>query len=573
MQHKWIHAVVLAGAMVAVPLLAQNISEDEFRWGSRPYFPQPTNAIRVESNLVQVGVVVRDSKGKAIAGLQQSDFQLFDNGKPVKISSFSFENSPGTLVPTAALPEVVNTSQPPPAPPPPLTPRYIALFFDDFSMTMSDLVYARKAAEGFVRTSLKPGDKIAIFTSSTEVSLNFTENVPKLLETIGKILSHAKKPGLGNCPRIDPYLAYQIDHNDTDALSFGIAVAIDQCPELAGLGPQLKNIVESAARETLALGDSYGRDTLGILRDVIQYLKTAHGKRMLVLTSSGFWTRSPGAQLDLDKLIGTALDANVIVNSLDAKGLVVDWTDPAEGRPLSGALALRGWSYASAERYALDDSMALLAAGTGGQFFHNRNDLDVGLRDMVAAPNVSYTLAFSPEGLKRNGALHNLKVKLANSSGLSIEARKGYLAPSPELSDPEKKRRKLDSAVLGTAEQLGIPARVTTETGALSNGEAVLKVGFHVDVSKLPFQDFGGRKADRLIFVTALFDEQNHFLTGVEGVMDLRIKKETMPTVSTQGLDAKLSLQAPRGKYRLRQVVEEIGNGRITAMSRPVEIR
>ena len=57
---------------------------------------------------------------------------------------------------------------------------------------------------------------------------------------------------------------------------------------------------------------------------------------------------------------------------------------------------------------------------------------------MVAAPNVSYTLAFSPEGLKRNGALHNLKVKLANSSGLSIEARKGYLAPSPELSGPGK---------------------------------------------------------------------------------------------------------------------------------------
>ena len=328
---------------------------------------------------MQVGVVVRDAKGKAVSGLQQSDFELFDNGKPVKISSFSFENSPGTLAPLAALPHVVNTSEPPPAPPPPPTPRYIALFFDDFSMPMSDTVYARKAAESFVKTSIKPGDKIGIFTSSTGVSLNFTDDVPKLVETIEKILSHAKKPGQGNCPRIDPYLAYAIDHNDSGALSFGIALALHQCPELQGLGPQLKNIVESTARETLALGDSYGRDTLGILRDVIQYLKTAHGKRMLVLVFLWVLDAVAGAQLDLDKLIGTALDANVIVNSLDAKGLwLSNWTEPIDGNPLTGALATAGWQWARGEAYAMDDPMALLAAGTGGQFFHNRNDLDVG---------------------------------------------------------------------------------------------------------------------------------------------------------------------------------------------------
>ncbi len=572
MRNRWIRVLVLAVALVAVPLLAQSFSEDEFRWGSRPYVPQPPNAIRVESNLVQVGVVVRDSNGKAVGTFQRSDFQLFDNGRPVAITSFSVENSGPSSVQTKA-PQILNAGQPPTPPPAPPKPRYIALFFDDFSMSMPDTVFARKAAESFVKTSLKPGDKIGIFTTSTTVSLNFTDNVPKLLETLGQLLSHARKPAAIMCPRYDAYLSWLIDQNDRDALSFGMAVALAQCPELRGLPREmLVNIVQTAARETLSLSDYSGQDTLGILRDVIRYLGKAPGKRMLVLASSGSWTRSNEAQIKMDKLVGAALDANVVINSLDAKGLVAQWFDP-EGVPLpAGPLAMKALSYADATAFAMNDMMALLAAGTGGRFYHNRNDLDVGLRDMVMAPSVSYMLAFAPVDVKRNGAKHSIKVKVANSHGLSIEARRGYLAPSPVLTDTEKKERRLDAAVLATVEQSGVPAQVTTEAGSLATGEVVLKVRIHVNASELPFHTVGARKVERLIFVTALFDEENHFLTGVQGVMDLTLKIETLAKISSQGLDARLSLQAPPGKYRLRQVVEEVGDGRITAMSRPVEI-
>lgn len=54
--------------------------------------------------------------------------------------------------------------------------------------------------------------------------------------------------------------------------------------------------------------------------------------------------------------------------------------------------------------------------------------------------------------------------------------------------------------------------------------------------------------------------------------MDLRLKKDTLDIISSQGLDAKLSLQAPPGNYRLRQVVEETGGGHMAAITRPVTI-
>ena len=80
-----------------LPLLGQSFSEDEFRWGSRPYFPDPANAIRVQSNFVQVPVVVRDSDGKAVGGFRKYDFELFDNGRQVEIASFNVESVAQTV--------------------------------------------------------------------------------------------------------------------------------------------------------------------------------------------------------------------------------------------------------------------------------------------------------------------------------------------------------------------------------------------------------------------------------------------------------------------------------------------
>ena len=280
---------------------------------------------------------------------------------------------------------------------------------------------------------------------------------------------------------------------------------------------------------------------------------------MLVLASSGFLAQTLADKLD--KVIDEALSANVIINSLDAKGLVAEIPGVDEdGRPVGLKDKWLGLfdQFASANREYQNDPLALLAEGTGGRFYHNRNDLDVGLREMVAAPDVSYMLTFSPVDLKNNGSAHSLKVKLPNSQGMSIEARRGYLAPSPTPTDLEKKQRRLDNAVLATDNPTALSAQVTTEVGRSGSGEPNLRVAIHVDANKMPFQTQGDRKVERLIFVTALFDGQNHFLTGAQGVMDLRLKTETLATILHQGLDATLSLQAPPGNYRLRGVVEEV---------------
>ena len=70
-----------------------------------------------------------------------------------------------------------------------------------------------------------------------------------------------------------------------------------------------------------------------------------------------------------------------------------------------------------------------LASDTGGQTFHDNNDLGAGLREIVAAPETYYLLAFVPQNMKYDGRFHSVRVQLAEKNKYTIQARKGFYAP------------------------------------------------------------------------------------------------------------------------------------------------
>ena len=78
-----------------------------------------------------------------------------------------------------------------------------------------------------------------------------------------------------------------------------------------------------------------------------------------------------------------------------------------------------------------EDVMAELAEGTGGTFFHNRNDLENGLKSLAATPEVVYLLALSLKEVKHDGSYHSLRVRVDRKS-LKTQSRRGYFAPGKE---------------------------------------------------------------------------------------------------------------------------------------------
>jgi len=57
-----------------------------------PAQERPSGAIRAQSNLVRIDVEVTDHAGKPIRGLKPEQFSVTDDGKPQKITAFSFSD-------------------------------------------------------------------------------------------------------------------------------------------------------------------------------------------------------------------------------------------------------------------------------------------------------------------------------------------------------------------------------------------------------------------------------------------------------------------------------------------------
>src|ERR1017187_2345998 len=70
---------------------AQSIAPDEMHARTVPYVPPSPVAIHTEVDLVEVPVVVRDGRRRAVAGLTKDSFEVYDAGKKQTITAFSVE--------------------------------------------------------------------------------------------------------------------------------------------------------------------------------------------------------------------------------------------------------------------------------------------------------------------------------------------------------------------------------------------------------------------------------------------------------------------------------------------------
>jgi VWFA-related protein len=452
------------------------------------------------------------------------------------------------------------------------------MFFDDISSPLSDLASARKAGEGYIKKGLEPGEKVGLFTASSFFRLDFTEDAAALLGGLPKIIPHVRRAedAIG-CPRMNPYQAWAIIHHGYQSQEFQVALAEAlACPQNSGVPPgEITHLVEMQAQRTL---DVAGQISDGILEkafNVIKLLSAQPGHRVLLFASSGFFAQE--LQSQREQLVNAALHSKVVINTLDAKGLFVDADlDFTSGPPtiISPDLMVARSMIANTDAQFKNDPLALLAEETGGRFFHNSNDLTRGVQELSESPEFSYVLGFAPDSLRQDGAFHSLKVKLANSHGLTISAREGYYAPKkPKDMTADEKMVKFEREVMASDALSAIPINLDIKTTKLQNGDSDLNLASQVGVARLPFRKDNDRSAERLIMVTALFNEKNEFLTGTEQIVDLSLKPETFAKLAREGFSARISVEAPPGNYRVRQVVIEVATGKMAAINQTVAVQ
>ncbi len=417
--------------------------------------------------------------------------------------------------------------------------------------------------------AMQPGERLAIFTTSGQVQQEFTADREKLDDALQRIVPHSLSGSSGaDCPPMTFYEAYQIvEARDPVALQ----VATRDAAKCTGGGQGATVLAQIAAQRELTTGESEIQFSFRNLDALIRRMSALPGRRIIVLMSPGFFV-TPSMHESGD-VIDRATKANVVINTIDARGLYVSSIYDASGSSVDAnpdTAAARA-SFISTEEMIRDQVLAELADGTGGTFFHNRNDIDQGLLQAATEPEASYVLGFAPQNLKLDGKYHHLKVTLANKQKWALQARHGYFAPHGN-SDPQvKAQEEMQQAIFSQDEMHDLPLECQTQFFKIANGVR-LTVVTHLGIKELKFRKAQDRNNDKLTFSTVIFDENGNLLTGEDKIIDLRLKDETLERVNKTGIGVKSSFDLQPGTFLVRIVVRDSEGAQMAAMSRGVEI-
>jgi len=477
--------------------------------------------IRVSVDLVQIDAGVTDSQGHHVADLKPEDFQVLEDGKPQKITHFSYVSGSANPLPAYAgaewNPEFAQRLRPQDV------RRTIVLVADDLSYGPAEFPRARTALKEFVDREMQPGDLVSIMTTSGGMGAleQLTNDKRALTAAIARIMFSPSRNLLNFVNGGDP----PGNESQVYAAAAERAVAASRAPLFA-------------AGSTSALGYA------------IQAMRDMAGRKAVVLFSAGFRGSTPA-------LIEMANRSSVVVYTLDMRGIVATY----DGHLPAGFWASQG-------------SMDRLAQGTGGVFFHNTNGFGSALAAALEDISSYYLMGYQPqrEDFDRvHGApqFHKIQVKVLRA-GLSVRSRDGFagVADSPAVSrlDADGEfAQVLYSPFRGSA----LPVNLSASYSAKAEGgdkrghvKTTLRALLVIDARGLPREDLpGGRQRLILDVLAGIWAESEKPVA----IVDRRITVEKSAEEMGRDIEGGLALEvdvpvAKPGAYQLRSAVRQAGS-------------
>jgi VWFA-related protein len=535
--------------------------------GTAPLTPQQIGeqsagpVIRVTVDLVQVDAVVTDSQGRHVTGLKPEDFEILEDGKPQKITHFSYV--PGTAMP-GGLPPVNParqrpTGKTPEAIPPParaLRPkevrRTIVLIADDLGLSSDDIPNVRKAMKSFVDRQMQAGDLASIMTTSGGMGAmqQLTSDKSQLYAAIGAI---RYVPGRTGLTWYEPVNCCSADR-------------------------EFQN--EANARLKAVRNPAKAVDTLGAVAYAIQGLREMPGRKAIALFSDG--------SLSAGGIVEQANRASVVIYTLDPRGLASFFLTAVD--VCQGCLPRVWEAKRQADYHGSQRSLDQMAQGTGGIFFHDDNDLSQGLAKALDDMSSYYLIGYQPQSadfdqVRGLPKFHKTDVKVLRA-GLQVRSRNGFVGvPDPpavsEGTARESREDELRRALFSPFQANGFPVHLGAFYSAAEDGakkthrlQTTLRTLMVIDARSLTPEDIaGGKKRLVLDVLAGIWGENDKAIAEVDKTFTIEKTPTEMERAVSEGLAVEIDVPVPKpGGYQLRSAVREPGSGQSGSATEFVQI-
>jgi len=509
-------------------------------WISLTLFSQELK-FETSAQLVVINVTVKSKDGKPVTGLTRDDFRVFEDGKPVTLSVFEFQELSRDLLPPIPIPK--NSS----IPPAPLTlpddtntpprpsyrdKRLLVLFFDLSSLPQMDLIRAKEAAEQFLAKQVTASDLIALYTFSTKLKkvIDFTADRQLLLQTVQ---------------------------------SFGVASGVEQDPAAQDVLENVTEDISAMVADETEFAIFNTDQKLGALEDLSKDLAAIPEKKAVVYFSSGVTKNGMDNQSQLQAAVNAAIRGGVALYPIDARGLIA--MAPA-GDASKGAAGGTGIFSGSQQRQTRDrvndqqETLFTLAADTGGRALLDSNDLTLGIQSAQKDVESYYTLAYYSANTAKDGKYRKIRVEIPARKEVKLDYRPGYYSDKiwRQFDSSDKEKQLSEAMGLGNP-VTELPLAVELLYFRLEKGRYFVPMAVKIPGSKVGIKS---GKTD-LDFLGSVKDSKGRTVASLRDAIKVKLPAGAAEMLAQRSFLYDAVFQLTPGEYRIKVLVRENQEGKL----------
>ena len=553
--------------------------------------PEQDDVIKVNTELVQTDVMVFDKKGHFVDGLKAEQFALRVDKKPQTISFFDRVTS-GKATADRTAPAgsgsnpATNTTSATT-----IQGRTVIFYVDDLHLAPDSLVRTRKALTEFIDRGMSDNDQVAITSSSGQIGFlqQFSNDRVALRSAVARLNYRTSTKLDMDSPPMSEYIAMKIRDGDEAALSYYITELQKQnCFRSKGelictMSPQaMKMAVRERAQEMVTMASPATDNTLITLENLMRLVAQLPGRKIVFMVSDGFYLndRKTGSKERIKRITDAAGRAGVVINTLDARGIISEMLGADNPSPMSSAGLISNLGEVTASQ----DGLNALAGDTGGRAFRNTNAPMAEFVEKVLDETANYyLLAWRPDNEEqKRGKFNQIEASIIDRPDLTVRLRTTYFktAPLPILSLKKKSDKNPTQAreddmrlvIDAPVSQTQIPTVLDLSLSQMPGVGTQLTATIQISREALTFDLSDGKRSSDLDIGGIFYNDKGKPLNSFVGRLRVfPVPDDASVDRRTQAVYA-FHAWLPAGLYQVRVGVRDIKSGRIGSAMQWIEI-